>query len=63
MARATWPEERIIRGKLGRLAALHAADPIRRTALILVGAALDAEGFRESALYDADYVRRFRGSP
>jgi precorrin-4/cobalt-precorrin-4 C11-methyltransferase len=30
-------------------------------ALILVGRALDAKDFRESALYDADYVRRFRG--
>jgi precorrin-4/cobalt-precorrin-4 C11-methyltransferase len=63
VARATWPEERVIRGKLGRLVMLHAADPIPRTALILVGVALDAEGFRESALYDAGYVRRFRGSP
>jgi precorrin-4/cobalt-precorrin-4 C11-methyltransferase len=25
-----------------------------------VGPALGAEDFRESALYDADYVRRFR---
>jgi precorrin-4/cobalt-precorrin-4 C11-methyltransferase len=62
VARATWPEERVIRGTLGRLAALHAEDPIPRTALILVGAALDAVGFRESALYDTGYVRRFRGA-
>jgi precorrin-4/cobalt-precorrin-4 C11-methyltransferase len=34
---------------------------VERTALILVGPALGAEDFRESALYDADYVRRFRG--
>ena len=34
--------------------------PIERTALILVGPALAAEDFRESALYNADYVRRFR---
>jgi precorrin-4/cobalt-precorrin-4 C11-methyltransferase len=38
-----------------------AATPIERTALVLVGRALAAEGFRESALYDAEYVRRFRG--
>jgi precorrin-4/cobalt-precorrin-4 C11-methyltransferase len=39
--------------------------PIERTALILVGPALGAEDFRESELYDANYVRRFRagGSP
>ena len=34
---------------------------IERTALILVGRALAAEDFRDSALYDADYRRRFRG--
>ena len=38
-----------------------AAEPIERTALILVGRALAAEDFRDSALYDADYRRRFRG--
>ena len=31
-----------------------------RTALILVGPALDPPGFRESALYSTDYDRRFR---
>jgi precorrin-4/cobalt-precorrin-4 C11-methyltransferase len=34
---------------------------IERTALILVGRALAAQDFRDSALYDADYRRRFRG--
>ena len=43
------------------IAAKIAAEPIERTALILVGRALAAEDFRESALYDADYRRRFRG--
>jgi precorrin-4/cobalt-precorrin-4 C11-methyltransferase len=32
-----------------------------RTALILVGPALSASDFRESALYDPDYRRRYRG--
>ena len=36
------------------------AAPMERTALILVGPALGAEDFRDSALYDADYDRRFR---
>jgi precorrin-4/cobalt-precorrin-4 C11-methyltransferase len=61
VVRASWPDERIIRGTLGDIAAKVAADPIERTALILVGHALAAEDFRESALYDADYRRRFRG--
>jgi precorrin-4/cobalt-precorrin-4 C11-methyltransferase len=61
VARATWPDERIVRGTLGDIAAKLAAEPIERTALVLVGRALAAEEFRESALYDAEYQRRFRG--
>ncbi len=61
VARATWPDERIVRGTLGDIAQKLAAEPIERTALVLVGRALAAEDFRESALYDADYRRRFRG--
>ncbi len=59
--RATWPDEKVIRGTLSTIEARLAEDPIERTALILVGRALGAEGFRESALYDAGYQRRFRG--
>jgi precorrin-4/cobalt-precorrin-4 C11-methyltransferase len=61
VAQASWPEERIVRGTLADIGAKLAAEPIERTALILVGRALAAEDFRESALYDADYRRRFRG--
>jgi precorrin-4/cobalt-precorrin-4 C11-methyltransferase len=58
--RASWPDERVLRATLATIEARVAADPIERTALILVGPALGAEDFRESALYDADYDRRFR---
>jgi precorrin-4/cobalt-precorrin-4 C11-methyltransferase len=50
-----------VHGTLGTIAAMIAADPIERTAIILVGQALAAADFRESALYDPDYRRRFRG--
>jgi precorrin-4/cobalt-precorrin-4 C11-methyltransferase len=59
--RASWPDERIIRATLGTIVAEIARSPIERTALILVGKVLGARGFRESALYDAGYQRRFRG--
>jgi precorrin-4/cobalt-precorrin-4 C11-methyltransferase len=49
-----------LRGTLADIAAQVAAARIERTALILVGPAIGAEGFRDSALYDADYRRRFR---
>jgi precorrin-4/cobalt-precorrin-4 C11-methyltransferase len=61
VADASRPGERIVRGTLGDIVAKLATEPIERTALILVGRALAAENFRESALYSADYRRRFRG--
>jgi precorrin-4/cobalt-precorrin-4 C11-methyltransferase len=61
VAHASWPEEKIVRGALADIGAKLRAAPIERTAVILVGRALAAEDFRESALYDADYRRRFRG--
>jgi precorrin-4/cobalt-precorrin-4 C11-methyltransferase len=64
VARASWPDERVIRGTLGDIAARLAAAPIERTALVLVGRALAATDFRDSALYDPAYHRRFRaGAP
>ncbi len=59
--RASWPDQRIVRGVLRDIGERLAAQPIERTAVILVGTALAAEEFRESALYDPDYRRRFRG--
>jgi precorrin-4/cobalt-precorrin-4 C11-methyltransferase len=61
VVRASWPDEQIVRGTLGDIAGKVAAAAIERTALILVGPALEAQEFRESALYDGDYQRRFRG--
>ena len=61
VVRASWPEQRIVRGNIGTIMGLLAAEQIDRTALVLVGPALAAHDFRESALYDPDYRRRFRG--
>ncbi len=58
--RASWPDETIVQGTLADIEARAAAAPMERTALILVGPSLGAEDFRESALYDAGYDRRFR---
>lgn len=63
VCRASWPEERIVRGTLCTIEAAVAATPIERTATILVGPVLAAEDFGESALYDPDYRRRFRQGP
>jgi precorrin-4/cobalt-precorrin-4 C11-methyltransferase len=60
VVQASSPTERILRGTLADIAAKVSAERVERTALILVGPALAAENFRDSALYDADYRRRFR---
>jgi precorrin-4/cobalt-precorrin-4 C11-methyltransferase len=61
VVKASWPDEKIVRGTLGDIEAKVAADPIERTALIFVGRSLSADDFRESSLYDPAYQRRFRG--
>ncbi|WP_315813746.1 precorrin-4 C(11)-methyltransferase [Bradyrhizobium sp. SZCCHNR2028] len=59
--RASWPDQLILTGTLATIVGQITTSAVERTALILVGRALAAEDFRNSALYDADYQRRFRG--
>ena len=58
--RASWPDERIIRATLGTVEAQLKDSPMERTALIFVGRVLEEQDFRESALYDPEYKRRYR---
>jgi precorrin-4/cobalt-precorrin-4 C11-methyltransferase len=59
--RASWPDQQIIRATLSTIVAEVQKTNIDRTALILVGKVLGASDFRDSALYDSAYQRRFRG--
>jgi precorrin-4/cobalt-precorrin-4 C11-methyltransferase len=59
--RASWPDQRVLRGTLETIVAEVERTPIERTALILIGHVLGADDFQNSALYSADYQRRFRG--
>jgi precorrin-4/cobalt-precorrin-4 C11-methyltransferase len=61
--RASWPDERILRGTLAAILDEAAAAGLERTAIILIGPALGRDDFRTSALYNAEYHRRFRGAP
>ncbi|MBF0678002.1 MAG: precorrin-4 C(11)-methyltransferase [Devosia sp.] len=61
VAHASWPNQKILRGTLADIAVRFGEDPVERTAIIFVGRGLGASEFRESALYDPDYQRRFRG--
>ena len=57
--RASWPDQRIVRGTLATIEQAVARS-MDRTALIVVGRVLAAEGFAESSLYAHGYDRRFR---
>lgn len=57
--RASWPDQRVVRATLGTIERAVAGS-LERTALILVGQVLAAEGFAESRLYAPGYDRRFR---
>lgn len=57
VAFASWPQQQVLRCTLGELAAdVHAAG-ITKTAVIVVGDVLAAEGFADSYLYSSDRVR------
>jgi precorrin-4/cobalt-precorrin-4 C11-methyltransferase len=49
--RASWPDEEKMLGTLADIAAKVQSKGIERTALIVVGRVLDAEGFADSSLY------------
>ena len=57
VARASWPDEVVLRARLSDIAADVREAGIRRTATILVGPALAAEGFRDSHLYSSERRR------
>ena len=58
--RASWPDERIIRGTLADIREKVRAAKITRTALILVGRVLDDADFSDSKLYAAEHVHVLR---
>ena len=57
--KATWAEEKIVRGTLGRLPQMARENGIDRTALILVGDFLEGE-YALSRLYAPDFSTAFR---
>ena len=58
--RASWPDQRIIRGILADIRDTVRAAKITRTALVLVGRVLDETAFSDSKLYDPDHVHVLR---
>jgi precorrin-4/cobalt-precorrin-4 C11-methyltransferase len=60
--RATWPDERVLRGRVADLAALAREHGIGATAMVLVGPALGATAFPDSRLYAAEFEHAFRAA-
>ena len=58
--RASWPDERIVRGSLENIAERVADSGIRKTAMIVVGPALSADSRIASRLYDAAFSHEYR---
>ncbi len=58
--RASWPDEKILRGTLADIERKVRDARITRTALIIVGKVLDPGNFTDSALYDADFRHLLR---
>jgi precorrin-4/cobalt-precorrin-4 C11-methyltransferase len=57
--KATWPDEKIVRGTVGELISMKADNDIEKTALILVGGFLGSS-YERSKLYDPSFTHEFR---
>ena len=60
VAFASWPQEVVLRGTLGDIAGQMRAAGVTRTAVIVIGQVLAAEGFTDSYLYSAGRRRGAR---
>jgi len=58
--RASWPDQKILRGTLADIRAKVKEAGITRTALVIIGRVLDAEGFADSRLYAPDHHHLLR---
>ena len=58
--RASWPDQKLIRGTLGDIRPKVRAAKITRTALIIVGKVLSDEEFKNSSLYDPSHAHLMR---
>lgn len=58
--KASWPQERIVRGTLADIAEKVKAAGIRKTALIVVGEAVGRKLAAKSKLYDKEFTHEYR---
>lgn len=60
--KASWPQQKIIKGTLADIAGKVKAEGIKSAALIIVGDAIEPKAYARSKLYDAGFTHSFRGS-
>jgi precorrin-4/cobalt-precorrin-4 C11-methyltransferase len=58
--KATWPQQKIVKGTLADIVAKVRAEGITETALIFVGKVLDPQAYDLSKLYDPTFTTGFR---
>jgi len=58
--RASWPDQKVLRGTLADIGTKIRSEKISRTALLIVGWALAAKNFPDSALYDSGHAHILR---
>ncbi len=58
--KASWPDQRIVRGRLSDIGEKIRESEIRKTAMILVGRALADDAVAASRLYDAGFSHEYR---
>ncbi|MCR4436326.1 MAG: precorrin-4 C(11)-methyltransferase [Clostridiales bacterium] len=59
--KASWPEQKVIRGTLGNISALVGRENVRKTALIVVGGFLGND-YELSRLYDKTFSHEYRSA-
>jgi precorrin-4 C11-methyltransferase len=59
VCRASWPDEKVIRGTVGELPEMAEKAGVTKTALILIGRFLDGQG-KPSRLYDRSFSHEYR---
>lgn len=57
--KASWPEQKILRGRLTTIAKIVAMEKIDRTAMIVIGKVLDSD-YDLSCLYSPDFAHMYR---
>ncbi len=58
--KASWPDQKIVRGNLSNIVKKVKEEQIKATAIILTGKVLNTEDFPDSRLYASDFSHNFR---